>query len=384
MRCAPRVLCIGGALAALVLLLATVGITTVSAQSGQRCFPETGACIEGPIRDYWERSGGLPVFGYPISPRVYVEVEGQRLEAQWFERDRLEDHGAQGVMAGRLGAQLLEWQGTPWQGLPQADRAAPGCRFFPETRHALCEPYLSYWEQQGGLTRFGYPISEPMTESVGNWYGGAQYFERRRMEYHPEFAGTPYEVLLGLLGRTLADIQHSSVCPFAVPPEWRAVYSRISFRSDLGCPDTGARTVPSAHQGFEGGEMIWLDLGAAGRKIYVLPAQTPGVEAGQAPWMYQVFDDTWAEGQPVDSSATPPDGLMEPQRGFGKLWREHPEVQAQLGWATTPELAGTADWQPWFSSGALFAIPYATDDPHHGFFYAYGMAPDGRAERVNR
>ncbi|HET8630995.1 MAG TPA: hypothetical protein VFL91_26545 [Thermomicrobiales bacterium] len=28
-----------------------------------------------------------------------------------------------------------------------------------------------------------------------------QYFERARFEYHPENAGTPYEVLLGLLGR---------------------------------------------------------------------------------------------------------------------------------------------------------------------------------------
>ena len=27
-----------------------------------------------------------------------------------------------------------------------------------------------------------------------------QYFERNRLEYHPENKGTPYEVLLGLLG----------------------------------------------------------------------------------------------------------------------------------------------------------------------------------------
>jgi len=27
-----------------------------------------------------------------------------------------------------------------------------------------------------------------------------QYFERARFEYHPENAGTPYVVLLGLLG----------------------------------------------------------------------------------------------------------------------------------------------------------------------------------------
>src|SRR5207253_4450759 len=31
-----------------------------------------------------------------------------------------------------------------------------------------------------------------------------QYFERSRFEYHPENAGTPYEVLLGLLGTQLS------------------------------------------------------------------------------------------------------------------------------------------------------------------------------------
>ena len=30
-----------------------------------------------------------------------------------------------------------------------------------------------------------------------------QHFERARFEYHPENAGTPYDVLLGLLGREL-------------------------------------------------------------------------------------------------------------------------------------------------------------------------------------
>lgn len=30
-----------------------------------------------------------------------------------------------------------------------------------------------------------------------------QYFERARLEYHPQYAGTPYEVQLGLLGTAL-------------------------------------------------------------------------------------------------------------------------------------------------------------------------------------
>ena len=55
---------------------------------------------------------------------------------------------------------------------------------------------------RGGLAQFGYPISEEMREvspTDGQEYT-VQYFERARFEYHPEYKGTPGEVLLGLLG----------------------------------------------------------------------------------------------------------------------------------------------------------------------------------------
>ncbi|MDI3340682.1 MAG: hypothetical protein QJR03_09135 [Sphaerobacter sp.] len=43
---------------------------------------------------------------------------------------------------------------------------------------------------------FGYPLTEEFTE-----FGlTVQYLERQRFEYHPEDAGTPYEVELGRLG----------------------------------------------------------------------------------------------------------------------------------------------------------------------------------------
>jgi hypothetical protein len=51
------------ALATCLLVLNYFG--TASAQTDERCFMETGFCIAGPIRAYWEANGGLPVFGYP-------------------------------------------------------------------------------------------------------------------------------------------------------------------------------------------------------------------------------------------------------------------------------------------------------------------------------
>ncbi len=78
--------------------------------------------------------------------------------------------------------------------------STPDRTFFPETGHSLSFGFKTYWEANGGIYRFGYPISEEFTENGFT----VQYFERARFEYHPEHAGTPYEVLLGLLGTDMA------------------------------------------------------------------------------------------------------------------------------------------------------------------------------------
>lgn len=77
-----------------------------------------------------------------------------------------------------------------------------GVSYFPETGHSLAGPLLAYWRQNGGLTQFGFPISEPfkgMSPTNGREYV-QQYFQRARLEWHPENKGTQYEVQLGLLG----------------------------------------------------------------------------------------------------------------------------------------------------------------------------------------
>jgi hypothetical protein len=72
--------------------------------------------------------------------------------------------------------------------------------YFSETGHTLKNQFLAYWKANGGLAIFGYPISEAFQD--GPYY--VQYFQRNRFELHPENYGTPYEVLLGLLGTDLA------------------------------------------------------------------------------------------------------------------------------------------------------------------------------------
>ena len=65
--------------------------------------------------------------------------------------------------------------------------------------------FLQYWQANGGLAQFGYPISEEFTETLedGQSYI-VQYFERARFEHHPENAA-PYDVLLGQFGRRILE-----------------------------------------------------------------------------------------------------------------------------------------------------------------------------------
>ncbi len=92
--------------------------------------------------------------------------------------------------------------GNPTDRVPS--RAAdPNIIYFPETGHNLGYGFRRYWEQNGGLAIFGYPLTDEFEEAspteAGKRYT-VQYFQRNRFEYHPEFKGTKFEVLLGLLG----------------------------------------------------------------------------------------------------------------------------------------------------------------------------------------
>lgn len=72
-----------------------------------RTFPATGQTVRGPFLAYWQARGGLPLFGYPLTPE---RREGD-LTVQWFERARFELHPGNVVLLGRVGAELLAKRG---------------------------------------------------------------------------------------------------------------------------------------------------------------------------------------------------------------------------------------------------------------------------------
>jgi uncharacterized protein YkwD len=69
--------------------------------------------------------------------------------------------------------------------------------FIRETGHSLASPFLEFWQAGGGVRVLGYPVTEPVKQNGLL----VQYFERARMEYHPETASKGFGVQLGLLGR---------------------------------------------------------------------------------------------------------------------------------------------------------------------------------------
>ncbi len=82
----------------------------------------------------------------------------------------------------------------------RVDVPTDGRRYFPETGHTLGGGFRTYWEQNGGLPIFGFPISEEFTEiSSDGRPVTVQYFERHRFEWRPEHA-PPYNVLLSRIG----------------------------------------------------------------------------------------------------------------------------------------------------------------------------------------
>lgn len=337
-------------LLALLVLGLLVPVGSAAAQTSQRCFPETGQCISGAIRQYWERNGGLPVFGYPTTALQTQTVENWSGPVQWFERDRLEDHSAEGigVLAGRLGAERLQQQGRPWQ--YGNEQPAAGCSYFQQTGYNACGGFLSYWQRNGGLERFGYPITGVIRETIGSLSYDVQYFERRRMEYHPENKA-PYDVLLGLLGNEVRSNQQSGNCSVAILYELQANYRSFTSDRPLGCPQPGQdySYTQGAAARFERGQMYWINLRGGKSVIYVV------IYGPNGSLTYRVFDDTWKEGDPVNTGLKPPAGLYEPQRGFGKIWREQPGIRDAVGWALETERAVTVSYQV-FDQGTMARI----------------------------
>ncbi|HEX9988917.1 MAG TPA: hypothetical protein VGE45_10640 [Chloroflexia bacterium] len=171
-----------------------------------RCFVDVPYCLRGVFAQYWEKNGGLEQFGYPITPEIFEKLGDQVYTVQYTQRARFEWHPENkppnDVLLGLLGNTLVEGRGDEGPFTPTRAIRAPNYQWFPETKHNVGPPFIQFWNDNGGLPVYGLPRSEAFEErnaADGKTYR-VQYFERNRLEYHPENKGTRYEMLLGLLG----------------------------------------------------------------------------------------------------------------------------------------------------------------------------------------
>ena len=123
----------------------------------------------------------------------------------------------------------------------------------------------------------------------------------------------------------------------------------------LGCARAEEAPVALARQSFERGLMLWR---ADTREIFVF----------RRDGTWSVHEDTWQEGDLLADPGTPPAGLSAPVRGFGKLWRQSPEIRQAVGWATAAEEPLPGALQQ-FDGGRMIRT---------GDQVIYALYPDGR------
>ncbi|HVY45266.1 MAG TPA: hypothetical protein VHB21_05275, partial [Minicystis sp.] len=170
--------------------------------------PQTNFTLSGYILDFWTHNGGLPVFGYPIErAHRMVNSSNAYVCSQMFERHRIElvlnpdgsvvMHGARpfvtlGLVGNEVYPRDADMVAEHPLGYGASGNGAGDCETFSQVGFSICGEFKAYWHAHGlvdggSLQLFGYPKSQPFAYASGNGHTYvAQYFERARLELHPE------------------------------------------------------------------------------------------------------------------------------------------------------------------------------------------------------
>lgn len=193
-----------------------------------RTFSENGFTTSDYFYRAWRSTpNAMFVYGLPIS-QPFIEqsfsTPGEYYRVQYFERAILEENpdlaGTSYYVQGRLlGSALASSRRTE---APFRAVSDPGDGSYDSvTQHTLRDspaPFRSFYASNGGMRVFGRPLSEQFQEvnqADGQTYW-VQYFERQRMEWHPNESNPQYRIQLGLLGNEYRDANHASNAAFSV------------------------------------------------------------------------------------------------------------------------------------------------------------------------
>ncbi|MCX7680898.1 MAG: hypothetical protein N2508_02845 [Anaerolineae bacterium] len=207
-----------------VLLAITIAVLTGSIAAtyprqslqGGRCeyFVETRHYVCDAFLDFYKTRGGVEIFGYPITEAFDDQRLGLRV--QYFQNFRMEWHPTNpdpykvllGLLVDELGYKFPP--ARPEQ-IPRFNSRLH--HYFPETGHVVSYSFLDYFRAKGGIDIFGYPRSEFMYENGLI----VQYFQRARMEWHPEYS--PPRMRLTPLGQIYVE-RVGGIPPEALTPQY--------------------------------------------------------------------------------------------------------------------------------------------------------------------
>lgn len=188
----------------LLLIISYIPQLTSFAQDDSRLYvPQTGHWITNDfLATYQSVADPQAIFGYPITDPFINQTTGYVY--QYFQRALFELHpenpAALRVEIKRLGDYLYPSQ--KGQTLP-VEVNPSACEYFPDTGHQVCYSFRDFFNANGGIAQFGYPISDL------EYHEGriVQWFQRASFVWHPELAPGS-RVVLADLGQRYFDIRH--------------------------------------------------------------------------------------------------------------------------------------------------------------------------------
>jgi hypothetical protein len=194
----------------IIVLTALAGLLLVPAASAgasdhehgpdEVYFEETGQYLAGDFLHFWREYGGIQTFGYPLTP----EIEEDGMTVQYFERHVLEHHPDNPddyqVLLRRLGVEARNARDLGDRDAFQDSSPADSGQYFEATSQNLQHGFLDYWENNGALRIFGYPISSEFQYEGLN----VQFLERAVIEWHPDNPAD-WRILFERLGAQAAD-----------------------------------------------------------------------------------------------------------------------------------------------------------------------------------
>jgi len=167
----------------IIFLTSTLAGSSAYAQGADsQFFPETGHYVTGEfLKVFNKASNPVLVYGFPITDAF--SHPGDNRHYQYFEKalflfDPDNTPGFQ-VKPLPLGKMLY-----PIEPAPTFTPISTGCQVFPDSgfTYSVCYAFLDFFQDHGGVSQFGYPISNFETREGMI----VQYFQRARFEWHPE------------------------------------------------------------------------------------------------------------------------------------------------------------------------------------------------------